>query len=370
MKQIYKSVSFPRAFNRNSGTKVLKLAFSEKENEIADLIIKLNSSQIRTLLNNRPIEEIEEKAVYENRSLNNISILLIKENLAKYGIQTKNQLDLFLANPSAQIQIEAQSVTFKNNKKRGIFNWYPYIEGFSYDFVEQILNYVVSKPRFIYDPFAGTGTTILVASERNIRSGFSEINPLMRFIVETKINALINFKSIIKQNLGNVYRLLENLKNYQSANVVFSKKYERMVKQGFFREDILAKLVYIKEHIIHSDLNELIKKVLLLVFSTIIVKESNMIRRADLRYKRNREFNDIYDNVIGLFISKCNSILSNLEYYQNFKYTRTKLVSEDAKKFNEKYENAFPLPTLNLSNFSRKNIIISCFKSSSVSTSV
>lgn len=358
MNQIYKSVSFPKALNKNSDTKILKLAFNEKDSEIATLIKGLNSAQIRTLLNNKSIEDLEEKALYENRSLNNISILLIKENLAKYKIKNKNQLDLFLANPSAQLELDTPSVTFKNNKKRGIFNWYPYIEGFSYDFVEEILEYVITEPQFMYDPFAGTGTTVLVASQRNIKSGFSEINPLMKFIIETKINALTYYNTAIKPNLESVFILLENLQKHISTGFVFDNGQEILVEKGFFREDILKQCVYIKEHILGSNLNELVKKILLLALSAIVVKESNMIRRADLRYKRSKEFDEIENDVIGLFIKKCKAIFSDLESFQNVKFTKTEFVSEDAKQISNHYNNAFDLvvtspPYVNGTNYFR-----------------
>jgi tRNA G10 N-methylase Trm11 len=358
MKQIYKSVSFPKALNKNSDTKILKLAFNKKDGEFADLIKGLNSSQIRTLLNNQSIEELEEKALYENRSLNNVSILLIRENLAKYKIKNKNQLDLFLANPSAQLHLDTPSVTFKNNKTRGIFNWYPYIEGFSYDFVEEILKYVVTKPKFIYDPFAGTGTTILVASQQGIRSGFSEINPLMKFIVETKINALTNYNSTIKPQLEKTLLLLKNLHECQSTNRVLAKKYESLIEKGFFAENILKQFIFIKDCILHSDLEELVKKILLLALSAIVVKESNMIRRSDLRYKRGKESGEVEDDVIGIFLNKCRAIFSDLEKSRNVKFAGTEFVSEDAKQISDLYNNVFDLvvtspPYVNGTNYFR-----------------
>jgi len=358
MKQIYKSVSFPKALNKNSETKILKLAFNKKDQYLATLIKDLNSAQIRTLLNNKSIEELEEKALYENRSLNRTAILLIKENLAKYKIKNKNQLDLFIANPSTRLQLDKPSVTFENNKKRGIFNWYPYIEGFSYDFVEEILDYVITKPQFIYDPFAGTGTTVLVASQRNIKSGFSEINPLMKFIIETRISAFTDYNMVIKPNLENVLILLDNLKKFQLSSFVLDERHKRLVDKGFFREDILKQFVFIKQCIARSHLNELTKKVLFLALSAIVVKESNMIRRADLRYKRNKEFDEIEDDVIGLFTRKCKAIFSDLENYQNVKFAGTKFVSDDAKQISNHFNNTFDLvvtspPYVNGTNYFR-----------------
>lgn len=358
MKQIYKSVSFPKALNKDKDTKVLKLAISLKDGEIADLIRSLDSSQIRTLLNNKSIKELQEKANYENRSLNNTCLLLIKENLGKYKIKNKNQLDIFLANPANSLQFDTPSVTFKNNKKKRIFNWYPYIEGFSYDFVEDILEYVVTEPKLIYDPFAGTGTTILVSSQRNICSGFSEINPLMKFVIETKINALINCNLVIKAGLERVLHFLENLPRCEVKNYTLNERYQKLVEKGFFRENILKQLVVIKEAILQSDFSELIKDILLLALSAIIVKESNMIRRADLRYKRTKEFAEIEDDAIGLFRKKCKTIFSDLDNYQNLKLARTEFVSADAKQISNNYDNRFDLvvtspPYVNGTNYFR-----------------
>jgi DNA modification methylase len=358
MGQIYKSVSFPRALNKNKETMVVKLAFGERDTEIAELIKSLESSQIRALLNNKSIEELQEKANYENRSLNKVCLLLIKDNLAKYKIRDKNQLDIFLASPSNSLDLDKPSVTFKNNKKRGIYNWYPYIEGFSYDFVETILDYVVKKPNFIYDPFAGTGTTVIVASQRNVRSGFSEINPFMRFIIETKINAISNFKSIIKSDIERVHWFLGDLKTNKSTLCELNESHRQLVHEGFFREDILMQMAYLKDGIHNSDVNQITKNILILALSALIVKESNMIRRADLRYKRDKEFEDIDDDVVGLFVSKSKSIFSDLEFYENLKVAGAELVSNDAKEIDNRYSSVFDLvvtspPYVNGTNYFR-----------------
>ena len=141
MAQYYKSVSFPKSINKNKRSKILKLAINENDKELINIIRDLDSSQMRMLLNDHSIEQLEQLARSETRSLNNTCLLMIKENLAKYKIQNKNQLNLFFSNPFNGLKISKNSGTFKNNKKQGIFNWYPYIEGFSHDFVEEICRY-------------------------------------------------------------------------------------------------------------------------------------------------------------------------------------------------------------------------------------
>ncbi|MDP2209044.1 MAG: hypothetical protein Q8K98_09765 [Bacteroidota bacterium] len=189
MTQYYKSISYPKIYNNNKETKLIRLALNKKENELIDIIKDLSSSQLRMLLENRSFDDLEKISRKEQRSLSNTCIFLIREKLAKYNISNRDQLDLFLSSTD-NFDISPNSGTFRNNKDKGIFNWYPYVEGFSYDFVERIFEHNVLHPKAVYDPFAGTGTTILVSIINKINAGYSEINPLMRFIIKAKIDVI------------------------------------------------------------------------------------------------------------------------------------------------------------------------------------
>ena len=182
MNQYYKSVSYPKIYNKENKTKLIRLALNQNEKEFIDIIKDLSSSQLRTLLDNQSFDELEKISYKERRSLSNTCVFLIKEKFAKYNISNRDQLDLFLSSTN-NININPSSGTFRNNKDKGVFNWYPYIEGFSYDFIEKIFAHNVLHPKAVYDPFAGTGTTILVSILNKINASYSEINPLMRFII-------------------------------------------------------------------------------------------------------------------------------------------------------------------------------------------
>jgi len=341
MAQHYKSVSYPRALNKNKETKVLKLAFNKDDKDLIYLIKDLNSSKMRGLLNFQSFEELENHAVYENRSLNNTCLLMIKENIKKYNINSREQLDFFLTN--TKFNISGNSATFKNNKNRGIFNWYPYIEGFSYDFVEEILKDVVIEPKSIYDPFAGTGTTILVSSLNKINSAFSEINPFMRFIINTKVQALIEYTNLIKPKHDDIKRFLNKLRTVDINGFKLNNAELNLLQNGFFNSEILLQLSFIKRKINNLRQPEIIKDLLKIALSSIIVKESNMIRRADLRYKRENELSEVEDDVIGLYIDKVNNILNDLEHYKNGEYGVTDCISENAMDINCRYNNKFEL---------------------------
>lgn len=59
--------------------------------------------------------------------------------------------------------------TFALNKKEAIHRWFAYMEGYSDALVEKELEKIgYDKVHTIYDPFGGSGTSLLTASKHNI----------------------------------------------------------------------------------------------------------------------------------------------------------------------------------------------------------
>jgi len=340
MNQYYKSVSYPKVFNKDNKTKLVRLALNQNEKEFIEIIKDLSSSQLRTLLDNKSFDELENTAFKEQRSLSNTCVYLIKEKFSKYNINNRDQLDLFLSSTN-YININPNSGTFRNNKNKGIFNWYPYVEGFSYDFIEKIFTHNILHPKAVYDPFAGTGTTILVSILSKINASYAEINPLMRFIIKTKIDVINALEKIVTTDRKELDHFIETISFGYNGKITLTPNENLMIENGFFRHDILKKLAFIKRNIIKSSFRNELKNMLLLLLSSIIVKESNMIRRADLRYKRDKEFKEIDENVFELFRDKTTAALKDLENLDAKKIGNTNLVSNDAKCIETKYNNSF-----------------------------
>src|SRR5947209_6290651 len=80
-------------------------------------------------------------------------------------------------------------ITFRESKASPIHRWYPYVEGFSADYIRSRLLELGKKIKVIYDPFGGAGTTQLESSMLGLPSFFSEVNPFMAFVASTKVNA-------------------------------------------------------------------------------------------------------------------------------------------------------------------------------------
>lgn len=85
-----------------------------------------------------------------------------------------------------QAALNRQLVSFQANKSRPIYRWYKYKEGFSAGLMEHLFaKYHISSGR-ILDPFAGSGTSLFVASDLGIDADGIELLPIGQQIITTK----------------------------------------------------------------------------------------------------------------------------------------------------------------------------------------
>ena len=220
--------------------------------------------------------------------------------------------------------------TFQLNKGEPIHGWYSYVEGYSSCLITDELDNINDlEIKAIYDPFGGTGTTPLVASQRNIDAYYSESNPYMLTVIDAKINSV---KKLIDSKIGT--KILKEFKsNIESKK--FNEPSEQISWNGFekfFDNTSLFHLLEIKKMIENVD-EENSKKVLMVALSSITVLVSKMIRRGDLRYATEKEKPELV-NVIDAFICKLDSIIDDIDNYGNTVQKNATLLSPDARDIN------------------------------------
>lgn len=76
----------------------------------------------------------------------------------------------------------------KDNMSSAIHNWYKFTAGFSYKFIDLVVDDMEKKPECIYEPFAGCGTTLVAAQKKRIHSKGNESQQLMCDIINAKLN--------------------------------------------------------------------------------------------------------------------------------------------------------------------------------------
>ncbi len=78
--------------------------------------------------------------------------------------------------------------TFKDSLRAPVHRWFTYPAGFSYKAVEEAFRiYHVQTGMTVYDPFGGTATTNIVASQKGVRSYGIEAHPFIHFVGRTKL---------------------------------------------------------------------------------------------------------------------------------------------------------------------------------------
>lgn len=78
--------------------------------------------------------------------------------------------------------------TAKDNMNSPVHNWYRFTAGFSYKFIDYIIDNTSDKIGTIYEPFAGCGTTLVAAQKRKIKSIGNESQQLMCDVINAKLN--------------------------------------------------------------------------------------------------------------------------------------------------------------------------------------
>lgn len=85
-----------------------------------------------------------------------------------------------------QSSLSRSLVSFQSNKKRPVYRWYKFKEAFSAPLIEYLFaKYEIPKGR-ILDPFAGSGTSLFVASEAGMNADGIELLPIGQQIIATK----------------------------------------------------------------------------------------------------------------------------------------------------------------------------------------
>ena len=152
-----------------------------------------------------------------------------------------------------------------------------------------------TKPSSLYDPFGGSGTTQLVASLLGIPSFYSELNPFMCFVAETKVtsakwatNNLRKFEDITKV----FSEAIQSKELDNRASAVDLANYRNAFPNRDYFEEVQIREILAALEIGHelSSRTKHTKDLLNLAIVGQAINCSNMTRRADLRRRRSDEY--------------------------------------------------------------------------------
>ncbi|MBN2251388.1 MAG: hypothetical protein JW724_04870 [Candidatus Altiarchaeota archaeon] len=159
-------------------------------------------------------------------------------------------------------------VTFSQNKKEPVYNWFYYKEGFSRDLVWKLLDrFTPPEGSVVLDPFCGTGTTLLAAKQKGFDSAGFDILPLGVFVSNTKLQDGYDLR-LLKEKLRELTAAKfgpASLKWTDPGFIDLRKAFSR-----YARNDIL----YFKEKILEVE-DEKTRNFLFLGLLSIVSEASN-----------------------------------------------------------------------------------------------
>lgn len=84
--------------------------------------------------------------------------------------------------------LDANIGSAKDNMSSPVHNWYKFTAGFSYKFVDIILDEYTGQDIRVFEPFAGCGTTLVECQKLGFRSVGNESQELMCGVINAKLN--------------------------------------------------------------------------------------------------------------------------------------------------------------------------------------
>lgn len=190
--------------------------------------------------------------------------------------------------------VGASHVTHKGGRGEPFHDWYPYLEGFSSEFVKFILEKYMPGAKRVIEPFAGTGTTPVALAALSIDCGYCEVNPSMRLVVQAKM-AVGSAGTIRRKNLASKLQAiaedLPQLVRTARLDQGLQRDYEvNFAKSQFFEDsgmlEVLA-LRTINDQVAAED--KLIGDLFTIAVMAKLVICSRLKRAGDVRFKSEKE---------------------------------------------------------------------------------
>lgn len=182
-------------------------------------------------------------------------------------------------------KIYGRIMQFNKNKKEPIHRWYPFVEGYSKEFIQSIILEMGGSNLVCLEPFSGSGTTALELQNNGIPCFSFEVNPLMYLIARVKLERSYLLERV---DFWHNYIVEERAVVNVDLETEFSTLYEDEGKKKWNYNRAVAiaveKLRKTIETITEESYNELFRVAL----AAILLDVSNLYRNGKcLSYKKN-----------------------------------------------------------------------------------
>lgn len=179
---------------------------------------------------------------------------------------------------------------FNKNKNKYIHGWYPFVEGYSKEFIKSIIDELPYTPSCCLEPFAGSGTTPVELQKMNINCISFEVNPFMYNLATTKMRTDYTVSGL-KKNIGKIIRTLNDNFNNDIESIFPPPMYTKITeKEGLeswnFNKEVLKGILDIKYAMLQLT-NSKYRNLFKIALASMLLDVSNLYRNGKcLSYKK------------------------------------------------------------------------------------
>lgn len=312
--QKFKTVYFADHPAPSPQQKNLKIAFGATDTQVYKRVASMSSEDVRRAMGYASYADVKRDAELAGRTINAYCLGRLKAaHLTDNGQQV---LPGIQAPP--RLDLDPIQATYRGGVAEPLHDWYPYLEGYSPEFVNTVLDTFAPTARKVLDPFGGAGTTPIVAVQRGGTGIYCELNPLLQLLTEAKAAALTlsdrQRKSVVDalQELAaelraNVQRQEEDARLHTAYKATFGAS-------EFFPPATLSAVLKLRTWL------DLLECTTPLVATTATVAAvasllpcSNLIRRGDVRFRKSAgELASRTDDYIGEVARRINDMAASI----------------------------------------------------------
>ena len=237
--------------------------------------------------------------LYNESYFDDFEILMVHEPQGMYSLfetsisnNQSEQLKIFKRIENDLLLFNANSfsdqVHFQFAYQTPVQRWFPYREGYSVKMVNSFIKELGIKGN-VFDPFSGSGTTLLSARHNGLPSFGIDVNPISVLVAKVENEQYNDFDiGSIKIEIDKFRLIIEQQKEY-STSFDLAKK--------VFNKEILNNLLCFKEHISNIK-EEKTRNLFLVAWLSIIEEVSNIKKEGNgIKYKNRKRTSNGYINI-------------------------------------------------------------------------
>lgn len=208
-----------------------------------------------------------------------------------------------------------------------IHRWYPYLEGFSPLLVKDLIEKYTEKGDLVFDPFVGSGTTLVEALKLERVAKGLDLNPLAVLMSRVKGNWKVDyrvFKEERKELFLDLFKLFPTIESKRTLlgmfieksqeKLEFDKKEIEIIKGDNWYSDTISKKLWVIKKRIMEISNEEIRNIFLLGLISILFDVSNLRRDGSTTMKMKKQ--QVEDApVLSLFKRQMEMIESDIKNF-------------------------------------------------------